>query len=94
MSPLRGETVITTEEKAVSACCSGNKQALQSLLQAGLNANLTKDGTSTTLLHLGAYCGQVSVHQFIIFEVLFFCMLHLYWLLLISQVSNYIIRIP
>ena len=50
----------TAEEKAVAACCGGNVAALQAILQAGVSVNHTSGATSSTLLHLSAYCGQVG----------------------------------
>lgn len=51
----------TAEEKAMAACCSGNVPALQALVQAGVSVNHTSGNTSSTLLHMAAYCGQVGV---------------------------------
>ena len=49
------------KEKALGACCSGNLQALQSLLENGdITVNMTCGKTGATLLHMAAYCGQVG----------------------------------
>lgn len=64
IDPLQTEPVISAEEKAVRACCEGNIQALQALLQAGMNANFANDDSNATLLHMGAYCGQVHVYLY------------------------------
>ena len=59
VSPLTVEPTVTATEKATAACCGGNVQALQSLLNAGVSVNHTNEGTTSTLLHMAAYCGQV-----------------------------------
>ena len=49
------------KEKALGACCSGNLQALQALLESGdISTNMTCGKTGATLLHMAAYCGQVG----------------------------------
>jgi ankyrin repeat protein len=52
---------VSAEEKAMTACCGGNVQALQSLLNAGVSINYTNKDSTLTLLHMGAYCGQMGV---------------------------------
>lgn len=59
VTSLHAQPTISSEEKAVTACCSGNVQALQSLLNAGVDVNYSNEGTTWTLLHMGSYCGQV-----------------------------------
>ena len=51
---------LSAEEKAMAACCGGNIPALQALLQAGVSINHTSGNTSSNLLHMAAYCGQVA----------------------------------
>ena len=51
----------SAEEKAMAACCGGNIQALQALIQAGVSVNHTSGNTNSNLLHMAAYCGQVRV---------------------------------
>ena len=51
---------LSAEEKAMAACCGGNIPALQALLQAGVSINHTSGNTSSNLLHMAAYCGQVG----------------------------------
>lgn len=58
-SPLTVEPTVTAAEKTLAACCGGNVQALQSLLNAGVSVNHVNKGTTSTLLHMAAYCGQV-----------------------------------
>ena len=49
------------KEKALGACCSGNLQALQALLESSdITVNMTCGKTGATLLHMAAYCGQVG----------------------------------
>ena len=50
---------LSAEEKAMAACCGGNIPALQALIQAGVSVNHTSGNTSSNLLHMAAYCGQV-----------------------------------
>jgi len=47
-------------EKAVAACCGGNVQALTVLLESGISVNHITGESQSTLLHMAAYCGQVS----------------------------------
>ncbi len=50
---------MSASDKAVAACCGGNVQALQVLLQAGISVNYASSSTGSTLVHMAAYCGQV-----------------------------------
>ena len=52
---------LSAEEKAMAACCGGNIPALQALIQAGVSVNHTSGNTSSNLLHMAAYCGQVRL---------------------------------
>ncbi len=52
---------MSASDKAVAACCGGNVQALQVLLQAGISVNYASSSTGSTLVHMAAYCGQVGV---------------------------------
>ena len=45
----------------MAACCGGNVQALQALLQSGVSVNHASGSTMASLLHMAAYCGQVCV---------------------------------
>lgn len=56
---------MSAHEKAMAACCSGNVQALQALHQSGVCVNYQCKQSSSSLLHMAAYCGQLSVVMYL-----------------------------
>jgi len=60
--PQATPPAMSANNKAMAAACSGNLQALQSLIQSGVSINYSGGTSDSSLLHMAVYFGQVSLH--------------------------------